>query len=204
VGDRRRWLLALPLVALAACGEGEPPSEREVGVRVADVAVDAAGNPVVVLQEEDGDRALPIWIGMAEARSIAVRLEHVTPPRPNTHDLAKRLLEGLGARVRRVVVTDLREGTYYGLVVLEGRDGAIEIDSRPSDAIALALRVGAPIFVRDGLFREGAPTGDESPREPGRQVRVPSRDGGPEARAPTAPRRQLIPDFPRLASRSRR
>jgi bifunctional DNase/RNase len=95
----------------------------------------------------------------------------VEPPRPNTHDLAKRLLEGLGARVQRVVVTELRESTYYGLIVMEGPGGTVEVDARPSDAIALALRVDAPIFVREALFEEAAlDEAEEEAPPPGREV----------------------------------
>lgn len=217
----RVWLLTLAIGAFAACGgEGGDPAAREVAVEVAEVAVDAGGHPVIVLRESDGDRALPIWIGIAEARSIAAQLEAVTPPRPNTHDLAKRLLDGLEARVQRVVVTELREGTYYGLVVLEGRHGAVEVDSRPSDAIALALRAGAPIFVRDGVFTEAAPdgepgAGDAVDEGSGREVRWMPGDVHPRAydvgdglfpHADTAGTpaagRQLDADRPRLASRS--
>ena len=171
-------LLATCASVLAACGGGGP-GEREVRVDVRHVIRDAAGNPVILLHERDGDRSLPIWIGLPEARSIAARLERIEPARPNTHDLAKSLLEGLGARLERVIVTELRERTYYGLIVIRGPDGSVEIDSRPSDAIALALRLDAPIFVRETLFEEAGQE-DEPAAPAGRRVRF---RGDDEARA---------------------
>jgi bifunctional DNase/RNase len=147
--------LALLLsLLLAACG-GEAASQNaaDVPVDVASVAFDPrAQSPVLILAESRGERRLPIWIGVAEARSIAQRLDDVPVPRPNTHDLARRLVEGLDGEVQRVTVTELRDGTYYAVIALrrDGRD--VQIDSRPSDAIALALRVAAPVFVRESLF----------------------------------------------------
>jgi len=170
---RIRPLLVLLLAAcggLAACRGPDAVDASEVKVDVAEVIRDAGGNPVILLDERDGGRTLPIWIGLSEARSIAARLERIEPPRPNTHDLTKSLLQGLGASVERVVVTELRERTYYGLIVLQGPGGRIEIDSRPSDAIALALRLDAPIFVREPLF-EAARRDDEPTQPPGREVR---------------------------------
>jgi len=107
---------------------------------------------VVVLQEKDGARLLPIWIGQAEAESIVIQMHHVKRPRPLTHDLCKTLIVGLGATLRRVQITRVENNTYYGELHLE-RDGSIvQIDSRPSDAIAIALRLAAPIFAADGLL----------------------------------------------------
>lgn len=103
--------------------------------------------PVVILKDDASDRALPIWIGAFEASAIAMALQGVVPPRPMTHDLLVAVLRGLKAEVERVVVCDLKENTYYARIHLRV-DGAVrEIDSRPSDAIAVAVRVGAPIFV---------------------------------------------------------
>lgn len=161
--------LALLVGGGAACGEDAREGEAEIRVDVSDVIRDAVGNPVILLDERDGSRTLPIWIGLSEARSIAARLERIEPPRPNTHDLAKSLLEGLGARVDRVLVTELRDRTYYGLIVIAGPTGPLEIDSRPSDAIALALRLDAPIFVREALFEE-AGLEDEGERPEGPEV----------------------------------
>jgi len=151
---RFRGLALLLSLLVAACGrEVTPPIAADVPVDVASVAFDArAQSPVLILAERQGTRRLPIWIGIAEARSIAQRLDEVSLPRPNTHDLARRLVEELDGAVQRVTVTDLRDGTYYAVIALQ-RDGRdLEIDARPSDAIALALRAAAPVFVRENLF----------------------------------------------------
>lgn len=157
-----------PLLAalLAGCTEqSADPQRAEVAVEVASIGVDPNGMPVVLLADRLGARSLPIWIGLAEAHSIAAEMEHRRPPRPNTHDLAKRLIDDLEGALERVVVTDLREGTYYAVIFLSTRGRRIEVDARPSDAIALALRCGAPLFVREALFEaEGAripPAGGE-------------------------------------------
>ena len=139
-------------LAVLACGEARGPAAHEVAVRVHTVTVDRFDSPVVILEEENGKRVLPIWIGPAEATSISAELLHRPPPRPNSHDLAKRLIQSMDARVLRVVVTELRDGTYYATLVLQARGKSVEIDVRPSDAIALALRVDAPILVREELF----------------------------------------------------
>jgi uncharacterized protein len=107
---------------------------------------------VVVLQEKDGARLLPIWIGQAEAESIVRHMHNMQGDRPIAHDLCRNLIIGLGATLRRVQVTHLEKGTYHGELQIE-RDGqVIRIDSRPSDAIAIALRLGAPIFAADVLL----------------------------------------------------
>lgn len=146
--------LVLAAVALAGCARH---AGRELEVRVRRVAMDPASrSPVVLLEDPASNVALPIWIGAAEAQAIAGLLAGDTPPRPLTHDLVKAMLARVGASVRRVVIRDLRDGTYFADVVLE-RDGEeVTVDSRPSDAIALALRCGQPIFVdRQLLAREG-------------------------------------------------
>lgn len=139
-------------LAVLGCGEARAPAVHEVAVHVHTVTVDRFDSPVVILEEEGGSRLLPIWIGSAEATSISSELLHQRPPRPNSHDLAKRLIQSMDARVQRVVVTELRDGTYYATLVLQARGKSVEIDVRPSDAIALALRVDAPILVREDLF----------------------------------------------------
>jgi uncharacterized protein len=144
---------ALGLFALLACHARAPQHPHEVSVEVDRVALDpSSGSPVVILEDRQGNRSLAIWIGFAEASSIASEMHHDRPPRPNTHDLAKRLIDGLHGSVSRVVVTELREGTYYSVLVLDAPGGVFEVDARPSDAIALALRTGAPLFVREALF----------------------------------------------------
>jgi uncharacterized protein len=109
--------------------------------------------PIVILKDTNGDSVLPIWVGVYEANAIALEIEKVTTPRPMTHDLIKNLLTGLDTQVHKVVVTELREDTFFAVIWLE-RDGrVISIDSRPSDALALALRVDCPIFVDDDVLK---------------------------------------------------
>jgi bifunctional DNase/RNase len=109
--------------------------------------------PIVVLKDVGGDTVLPIWVGIYEANAIALEIEKVMTPRPMTHDLIKNVLTGLDTQVHKVVVTELREDTFFAVIWLE-RDGRIiSIDSRPSDALALALRVDCPIFVEDDVLK---------------------------------------------------
>ncbi len=163
---RRLARLAPLLAALAlACGDApERAAEREVPVRVGSVGVDRFNSPLVILEEQDGPRMLPIWIGAAEAGSIAAHLHKQPPPRPNFHDLAKRVIQSVEAQLVRVVVTELRGGTYYATLELRANGKVLEIDVRPSDAIAVAVRLEAPILVRESLFEEAgnALTPDDS------------------------------------------
>jgi len=119
-----------------------------VEVKVNGLAVDAqAKSHVVILKEKDGERVLPIWIGPAEAQAIARELAGQRFPRPLTHDLLATIVEGLKARITRVVIADLKENTFFANLVIE-RDGeVVSIDARPSDSIAVALRAGADLFV---------------------------------------------------------
>ncbi len=107
---------------------------------------------VVILREKDTDRYLPIWIGPAEADAIAVRLQDVSVQRPHTHDLLRNLIEQLGGRVAYIVVNDLSNDTFYARIVLDVNGETMEVDSRPSDAIALAVRTEAPIYVEDTVL----------------------------------------------------
>lgn len=107
---------------------------------------------VVILREKDSDRYLPIWIGPAEADAIAVRLQDVSVARPLTHDLLRNMIEQLGARVAYIVVNDLENDTFYARIVLDVNGKTLEVDSRPSDAIALAVRVDAPIFAEESVL----------------------------------------------------
>jgi len=107
---------------------------------------------VVILREKEAERYLPIWIGPAEADSIAVKLQDVTVPRPLTHDLLRNVLDTLGATVTSIVVCDLRNDTFYAKIMLSVNGEDMEIDSRPSDAIALAVRVKAPIYVEEAVL----------------------------------------------------
>jgi uncharacterized protein len=126
----------------------------EVEMRIRGLMMDPVTNmPIVVLKDVKGDSVLPIWVGIYEANAIALEIEKVTTPRPMTHDLIKNLLTGLDTQVHKVVVTELREDTFFAVIWLE-RDGrVISIDSRPSDALALALRVDCPIFVEDDVLK---------------------------------------------------
>jgi hypothetical protein len=109
--------------------------------------------PIVVLKDVGGDTVLPIWVGNCEAQAIALEMEKHTTPRPMTHDLIKNVLTGLETRVHKVVVTELREDTFYAVIWLERGGEVISIDSRPSDALALALRVDCPIFVDETVLK---------------------------------------------------
>src|SRR5581483_7604570 len=126
----------------------------EVEMKIRGLLMDPVTNmPIVILKDVNGTAVLPIWVGIYEANAIALEIEKVSTPRPMTHDLLKNLLLGLEANVRKVVVSDLRDDTFYALIWLE-RDGqVISIDSRPSDALALALRVDCPIFVEDEVLK---------------------------------------------------
>jgi bifunctional DNase/RNase len=127
-----------------------PAAQESVSVetRVKTLLVDPASqSPVVVLETVADKRPLPIWIDVPEARAIALELEHVTLPRPLTHDLIRNILQTLGARLQRVTIADLRNNTYFANLSLVVKDKVLQIDSRPSDAIAIALRMKAPIFV---------------------------------------------------------
>jgi len=109
-------------------------------------------NRGVILKEKMADRYLPIWIGPAEADAIAVKLQGVTVPRPLTHDLLRSVIDALGARVNFITVTDLKNDTFYAKVTLDVDGGQMEVDSRPSDALALAVRVEAPIYVDETVL----------------------------------------------------
>ena len=112
---------------------------------------------LVILRDLEGSKALPIWVGIPEANAIALELEQVPTPRPLTHDLVKNILDGVNATVTRIVVNDLKESTFFATIFLSLRGEEIRIDSRPSDAIAVALRVKAPIFVTlDVIERAGS------------------------------------------------
>jgi len=109
--------------------------------------------PIVILKDVAGESVLPIWVGVYEANAIALEMEKVSTPRPMTHDLIKNVLTGLETQVHKVVVTELREDTFYAVIWLERGGEVISVDSRPSDALALALRVDCPIFVDDLVLK---------------------------------------------------
>ena len=115
--------------------------------------------PIVILKDKEGDRVLPIWVGIFEANAIALQIENIVTPRPMTHDLLRNIITDLEGRVDRIVVSDLKENTFYAIVHLTVRGERIAVDARPSDAIALALRTRAPILVEETVI-ENAKTVD--------------------------------------------
>jgi bifunctional DNase/RNase len=136
-----------------------------IEVTVAQLGLDRTTNsPVVILREKSGTRVLPIWIGPAEASAIAMEMQGLRPPRPMTHDLLKSVIIGLGAIVRQIRISALKEKTYFAQVWLAREDHLFQLDARPSDSIALALRVQAPIFTEDALL-EDAPEDSSLPPE---------------------------------------
>jgi uncharacterized protein len=121
---------------------------QELRVEIKGLMLDPASNiPIVILRDTESQLFLPIWIGVFEANAIALRIEGVEPPRPMTHDLLRLVLEQLGATVEKIVISDLRESTFFALIHLRQGGQPVTVDARPSDAIALALRTEAPIFV---------------------------------------------------------
>ena len=126
-----------------------------IQMTVRGIALDPITNmPIIILKDVDERKALPIWVGIFEANAIALELEKVTTPRPMTHDLLKSVLDGLGVTVRQVIVNDLKDNTFFAVIELNSNGSVINIDSRPSDAIALALRVNAPIFVAENVVAQ--------------------------------------------------
>ncbi|HLK33302.1 MAG TPA: bifunctional nuclease family protein [Terriglobales bacterium] len=144
----------------------------EVEMKIRGLMMDPVTNmPIVILKDVAGDSVLPIWVGIYEANAIALEIEKVTTPRPMTHDLLKNVLTGLDTQVHKVVVTELREDTFFAVIWLE-RDGrVISIDSRPSDALALALRVDCPIFVEDDVLKSSKLASSVSDRVSSEELR---------------------------------
>ncbi len=124
--------------------------------------------PVVILRDTEKGLFLPIWVGIFEANAIALEMEKVTTPRPMTHDLLKNLLVELDARVERVVINDLRENTFFARIHLTRKDSTLSVDSRPSDAIALALRSHAEIFVEEDVLEKSRSLRAEGDQDPDR------------------------------------
>ncbi|MBI5419110.1 MAG: bifunctional nuclease family protein [Deltaproteobacteria bacterium] len=124
-------------------------------MQVVGITIDpATQSPIVILRDVENKNILPIWIGILEANAIAVGLEKVKLPRPMTHDLFKSVIDQLGVKLLRIEVTDIKDNTYYALLHLEAGGKTLAIDSRPSDAIAIALRLGAPIMVHDAVIEK--------------------------------------------------
>jgi bifunctional DNase/RNase len=122
--------------------------------------------PMIVLRDEEEKRSLPIWVGLAEANAIALELEKIPTARPMTHDLIRNILESVGARVTKVVVNDLKENTFYAVIHLRLGPNDLTVDSRPSDAIALALRVDAPIYVDEEVLNKAESVEVKVAKEP--------------------------------------
>ncbi|MDZ4339479.1 MAG: bifunctional nuclease family protein [candidate division NC10 bacterium] len=121
-----------------------------IRMTVRGIALDPITNmPIIILKDMEEKRALPIWVGIFEANAIALELEKIATPRPMTHDLIKNILDGLGATVQQIVVNDLKDNTFFAVIEVSYNGNTVNIDARPSDAIALALRVNAPIFVTE-------------------------------------------------------
>ena len=145
----------------------------EVEMKIRGLMMDPMTNmPIVVLKDVGSDMVLPIWVGVYEANAIAMEIEKVTTPRPMTHDLIRNLLAGLDAHVHKIVVNELREDTFYAVIWME-RDGkVISIDSRPSDALAVALRVDCPIFVDEVVLKNSKISSAFTERNTNEQLRT--------------------------------
>ena len=125
----------------------------QIEMTIKGLMVDPITNmPIIILRDKDGQRVLPIWVGVFEANAIALQIENVTTPRPMTHDLLKNVIADLHGRIKKIVVSDLKENTFYALIYLGLNGESVAIDARPSDAIALALRTRAPIFVEETVI----------------------------------------------------
>lgn len=133
---------------------GNGGTTLEVEMKIRGLMMDPMTNmPIVVLKDLSGDSVLPIWVGIYEANAIALEIEKVTTPRPMTHDLIKVVLMGLDTSIRKVVVNELKDDTFYAMIWLEREGRLISVDSRPSDALALALRHDCPIFVDEKVLQ---------------------------------------------------
>jgi uncharacterized protein len=144
----------------------------EVEMKIRGLMMDPVTNmPIVILKDLSGNSVLPIWVGVYEANAIALEIEKVATPRPMTHDLIKSLLLGLNTAVNKVVVSELKDETFYAVIWLD-RDGElISVDSRPSDALALALRLDCPIYVEEAVLKSSKQASSVSSKVPDEEVR---------------------------------
>lgn len=127
----------------------------DIEMKIKGLVVDPISKmPIVVLEDLENERILPIWIGVFEANAIALKIENISTPRPMTHDLLKSFMDKLNISIHKIVVNDVRDNTFYAMIHCKIKDQAIIIDSRPSDAIALALRTDAPIYVKDEVIEK--------------------------------------------------
>jgi uncharacterized protein len=149
-----------------------PPKEPLVAMDVVGVRVELPSNqPIVLLKESAGNRYLPIWIGGSEATSIATALEGVNPPRPLTHDLMRSVIDAVGALAVRVVITEMRDSVYYADLALDISGRQVRVSSRPSDAIALAVRTGTPVFALESVLDDAAVLFEEEAEDADAEVR---------------------------------
>ncbi len=144
----------------------------EVEMKIRGLVMDPVTNmPIVILKDTNGTAVLPIWVGIYEANAIALEIEKVATPRPMTHDLLRNLLMGLEAHVHKVVVNELRDDTFFALIWLEKDGQVMSIDSRPSDALALALRVDCPIYVEDDVLKNSKVAATSSDKASNEELR---------------------------------
>jgi uncharacterized protein len=137
----------------------------QIEMTIKGLMVDPITNmPIIILRDTDGQKVLPIWVGIFEANAIALQIENIATPRPMTHDLLKNVINDLDATVQKIVVCDLKENTFYALIYLSVNGNTVAVDARPSDAIALALRARAPILVEESVI-ENARTVDMVPEK---------------------------------------
>jgi len=131
----------------------------ELEMKIKGLMIDPITNmPIIILRDPASSAVLPIWVGIFEANAIALQIEKIVTPRPMTHDLLKSTISGLEATVEKIVITDLKENTFYALIFINHSGRSLPIDSRPSDAIALALRTGSPIFVNTEVIEKAKNT----------------------------------------------
>lgn len=147
---------------MSSAGSGQREDAMLIEMTIKGLMVDPITNmPIVILKDSDGERVLPIWVGIFEANAIALQIENIASPRPMTHDLIRNIIADMDGRVERVVVSELKENTFYAVIHLDVRGSQVAIDARPSDAIAIALRTASPILVDDSVI-SNAETADFS------------------------------------------
>lgn len=140
----------------------------DIEMKIRGLMMDPSTNmPIVVLKDVGSDTLLPIWVGLYEANAIALEVEKITPPRPMTHDLLRNLIHGLNSRVQKVVITELKDDTFYAVIWMEQDGETVSLDARPSDALALALRSDCPIYVSEQVIQSAriTPSADQASSE---------------------------------------
>lgn len=136
----------------------------EIEMKIRGLMMDPSANtPIIILKDVNGEALLPIWVGAFEANAIATEIEKLSSQRPMTHDLLKNVIWELGASIRRVIITDLQHNTFFAVIEMLREDHLITVDARPSDAIALALRVDCPIYVNEEVIKSSSATISEEP-----------------------------------------